>query len=193
MSKVNRVKSQAGFSLIELMIVVAIIGVLAAIAVPNFQRFQAKAKQSEAKNNLAALYSAEKAFHSEWSMYDTSFDAIGFRPEGRMMYIVGFNADRDNATAGIGNYTGVPHAANNFDSSQFCAAAGVAVCENQAKSGAAAALGSLNAVALGTATANASQGTAAEFIAAAEGFLLEEIDVWSINQGKAVTNENNGL
>ena len=82
--KNNILKSQKGFSLIELMIVVAIIGVLAAIAVPNFQRFQAKAKQSEAKSNLAALYTAEKAFHSDWSMYDGDFNVIGFRPEGRM-------------------------------------------------------------------------------------------------------------
>ena len=94
MSKSNRVKSQAGFSLIELMIVVAIIGVLAAIAVPNFQRFQAKAKQSEAKTNMAAMYSAQKAFHSEWSMYDTDFNVVGFRPEGNMQYIVGFSADQ---------------------------------------------------------------------------------------------------
>lgn len=57
--------SKKGFSLIELMIVVTIIGILAAIAVPNYQRFQAKARQSEAKSNLAALYAAEKAFFSE--------------------------------------------------------------------------------------------------------------------------------
>ena len=44
-----------GFTLIELMIVVAIIGILAAIAIPNFIKFQAKSKQSEAKTNLKAI------------------------------------------------------------------------------------------------------------------------------------------
>jgi type IV pilus assembly protein PilA len=62
-------KLALGFTLIELMIVVAIIGILAAIAIPNFTRFQAKSKQSEAKTNLKALYVAEKSYYAEYSTF----------------------------------------------------------------------------------------------------------------------------
>jgi len=52
----SMLKGKKGFTLIELMIVVAIIGILAAIAIPNFLKFQAKSKQSEAKSNLGAIF-----------------------------------------------------------------------------------------------------------------------------------------
>ncbi len=55
----SRLRSKKGFTLIELMIVVAIIGILAAIAIPNFLKFQAKSKQSEAKSNLGAIFTGQ--------------------------------------------------------------------------------------------------------------------------------------
>jgi len=60
---------KGGFTLIELMIVVAIIGILAAIAIPNFLRFQLKAKSSEGKTNLAAIRTAEQSYYSEFGRY----------------------------------------------------------------------------------------------------------------------------
>uniref|UniRef100_UPI00117E9790 type IV pilin protein n=1 Tax=Nitrospira cf. moscoviensis SBR1015 TaxID=96242 RepID=UPI00117E9790 len=59
---VTSFRKQEGFTLIELMIVVAIIGILAAIAIPNFVAYQAKSRQSEAKVNLGAIFTSATAF-----------------------------------------------------------------------------------------------------------------------------------
>lgn len=75
-----------GFSLVELMIVVAIIGILAAVAVPNFKRFQAKAKQSEAKTLLSNFYAVAQAAHAEYGAFPGNFVGTGFRPDGRLSY-----------------------------------------------------------------------------------------------------------
>jgi type IV pilus assembly protein PilA len=79
-------KLMKGFTLIELMIVVAIIGILAAIAIPNFIKFQARSKQSEAKANLKAMFTAEKAFFQEKDRFSTYVGEVGFAPERNNRY-----------------------------------------------------------------------------------------------------------
>ena len=67
LSKFHR--SQKGFTLIELMIVVVIIGILAALAIPRFMRATTKSKQSEAKNILKQIYAMERAYRQEYDAY----------------------------------------------------------------------------------------------------------------------------
>jgi type IV pilus assembly protein PilA len=82
-----------GFTLIELMIVVAILSILAAIAIPNFIRFQARSKKGEARTNLKGIYSAEKAYFQEKDNYTSNFGILGFAPErgNRFAYDIGNN------------------------------------------------------------------------------------------------------
>ena len=63
------IKNNKGFTLIELMIVVAIIGILAAIAIPNFVNYQCKAKQSEAKQLLKTYATGLEAYMAEYDTY----------------------------------------------------------------------------------------------------------------------------
>jgi len=65
MHKSNR----KGFTLIELMIVVVIIGILAALAIPRFMRSTTKAKQSEAKQLLKQVYTMQRAYRQEHDLY----------------------------------------------------------------------------------------------------------------------------
>ena len=102
MSKLIR-KSNKGFTLIELMIVVAIIGILAAIAIPNFLTMQLRAKRSEVPLNLSGIQTAEQAYFHEYGSYRATsalptgslntvkrawpassggFDEIGWEPDG---------------------------------------------------------------------------------------------------------------
>ncbi len=70
-------RGEGGFTLMEVLIVVVIAGVLAAIAVPNFLRYQGQARQAEATYNLATIFGAEIAYYGEEARYG-SFSEIGF-------------------------------------------------------------------------------------------------------------------
>jgi type IV pilus assembly protein PilA len=71
-------RQRYGFTLIELMIVVAIIGILAAIAIPNFVRFQARARQSEVSVNLKSLFTG---LRTQQHRPTTPIRSSSFNPE----------------------------------------------------------------------------------------------------------------
>lgn len=105
----RRLHRNAGFTLIELMLVVAIIGILAAIAIPNFTRLQLRSRAAEGKTNIAGIRTAQEGHYAEYSTYiacsaspsavvssqkrawsdQGGFFTLGFAPEGDIYFSYG--------------------------------------------------------------------------------------------------------
>jgi len=97
--------NKKGFTLVELMIVVAIIGILAAIAIPNFVDMQYRAKRAEVPGNVDGIKTAQIAYDAAFDKYievstwtpsstiaktqrswktGTGFDTLGWGPDGKV-------------------------------------------------------------------------------------------------------------
>jgi len=101
MKMFKRLHENKGFTLIELMIVVAIIGILAAIAIPNFLKYQAKSKQSEAKTNLKGIFTAQVSYFGENNFYGQEFNDIGFGLAGDTAKIYKFELNASTTPIGV--------------------------------------------------------------------------------------------
>lgn len=102
-------ENKKGFTLIELMIVVAIIGILAAIAIPNFLRYQARARQSEARVNLGAIGTNAEAWRAENDTYVGTWAQLGWGATGTTRYAYYYSAtDAAAAETANGVLAGTP-------------------------------------------------------------------------------------
>lgn len=168
--KKTTIKDEQGFTLIELMIVVAILGILAAIAIPNFMRFQAKSRQSEAKTNLGAIGTSAESFRAEQGTYIvTAIGNLGWAPQGTVRYSYWYDV--------AGTATAFPLGGAAYSG-------GVADLS--------ASTGCNRSTAPGTSAVAA---TAATYSASTKGEIDADVgcDEWSYTQARALTNDLNDV
>lgn len=113
-ARASRMRGERGFSLIELLIVLVIIGILAGLAIPRYMSYTTKAKQTEAKELLNQIYLTERSYfqiHDEYWIpasgtvadkdHSFAFDSIGVEimKSARYRYIIAGDMDHFTATA----------------------------------------------------------------------------------------------
>ena len=74
--KLNKMKNQKGFTLIELMIVIAIIGILAAIAIPQFSAYRKRSYNAAAQSDLRNATTAQEAYFVDEQTYATAVGTL---------------------------------------------------------------------------------------------------------------------
>lgn len=98
-------QSDAGFTLMELMVVVAIVGILTTIAIHGYLTYEIRARQSEAKLRLSSAYAAQTSFYIEAGTFTSCLTSAGFLDgNGKIHYAIGFN-DAVAPTASCGPTT----------------------------------------------------------------------------------------
>jgi len=87
-----KIKDNSGFTILELMIVVAIIAFLSILTVPNLMKFLSKAKRTEAYVNLGSLAMAQKMYFAQNGKYTNILGpgGLNWTPEGNINYAYGF-------------------------------------------------------------------------------------------------------
>ncbi len=201
----KQIKSeQSGFTLVELMVVVAIIGVLTSVAIPQYNKYVSRARQTEAKVNLGALLTSEKAFVIENNSYTGCATSIaGIQaPGGTAYYGIGFLLATAQAVVaapnGCGAAGGISCDRTSYPAGALCAAttsnaltwaAGFPVASSTAASNIADISNANHGMLINRAafTAGASGGISNI------GGVVATWDRWSITQDGVMTNNQLGL
>jgi type IV pilus assembly protein PilA len=98
-------KAKQGFTLVELLVVIVIIGILTAVALPNFMNQSAKAKQSEAKQYVSAINRAQTYRRSYTSTFAANFEELaigtmtGTTSSNTSAFIYSMTGDAESGTA----------------------------------------------------------------------------------------------
>ena len=90
-----RDRLRRGFSLVELMAAVAIVGLLVSLALPRYRLFIARSRMAEAKTNLGIIYGLQQTYKAEFEKYGTITGGMGFGGDGCSAGSPGRNAKNE--------------------------------------------------------------------------------------------------
>jgi len=176
-------RSTDGFTLVELMIVVAIIGILAAVAVPSYNKFQAQARQSEAKMSLSGVYMAEKSFATNADNFSGCLNSL--LPDAKAEYYT-FGFAEDGKTCGLSGEESCFNSAFDGSSGTACVLGDKVTFFKATRSAGPGAV-----AASPTATGKVNKAT---FTAEATGAIgASKVDIWTIDDKKTLTNTQKAL